>query len=142
MAKKSSPRTIKTPRGQFLDHPDFEAKVQQLLKGGLAGTGKPYEAAAVEAEFVWLAIGKLPGSAPGFVAGFFGPAGGEHVDKSGGRSLDSPKQASARGERSWSKQRGLSGSISMRHLNSMRLLEHRVVVKQRRTQKQISPKMQ
>lgn len=59
MGTKSNPRTMKTPRGQFLDHPDFHAKVQQLVKGGLAGTGKPYQAAAVAEQVIELLLGEM-----------------------------------------------------------------------------------
>jgi hypothetical protein len=51
-------RTWQTPRGQFLDHHDAHAKAQELLKGGIAGTGKKYDSADVAGKIIELVFGE------------------------------------------------------------------------------------
>ena len=53
-----APGTLQTPRGQFLDHPDCHAKLQQLLKGGLAGTGQKYDSKEVAGKIIELVYGE------------------------------------------------------------------------------------
>jgi hypothetical protein len=57
-------RTWQTPRGQFLDHLDVQTKAQQLVEGGIAGTGKTHDSTAVARGVVEVAtLGALAGFA-------------------------------------------------------------------------------
>ena len=52
------PRMLKTPQGQFLDHPDTHAKARELLNNNIAGTGKQYDSAAIAGKILELVLGE------------------------------------------------------------------------------------
>jgi hypothetical protein len=52
-------RTWKTPRGQFLDHPDVHTKVQQIAQGGMAGTEKRFASNEVARNILELLVGEI-----------------------------------------------------------------------------------
>jgi hypothetical protein len=54
----NTPRTWQSERAQFLDHPDVLTKARVLLKSGIAGTGKKYDAAEVAGNIVELVFGE------------------------------------------------------------------------------------
>jgi hypothetical protein len=55
-------RTWQTPRGQFLDHLDVQAKAQQVVEGGIAGTGKKHDSTAVARGVVEVLFGETQDS--------------------------------------------------------------------------------
>lgn len=56
-------RKWQTPRGQFLDHLDLQAKAQQLIEGGVAGTGRKYDSNEVARRIIELLFGETQDSA-------------------------------------------------------------------------------
>lgn len=55
---EASLRALKTPQGQLLDHPDTLAKAREQLSGGVSGTGKQYDSAAVAGKILDLVMGE------------------------------------------------------------------------------------
>jgi hypothetical protein len=56
-------RTWQTPRGEFLDRLDVQVKAQQLVEGGVAGTGRKYDSNKVARSIIELVYGETQDSA-------------------------------------------------------------------------------